>query len=353
MQINSDIDQIDILNNNLLPSVAKHYPMGLVTGKLGICIYYYYLSRWEENAEYECIAEQFLDNVISLLAETTDVTVESGLAGVAIGISHLVKERFIEGDIDEILEEVDSAIFKKLAFLAYKDIHKHIPKAELLHLLYYLYIRYTESKISDNQYIYAELIIRTIEMFKEGLQADFFNDYFSFSLQNFHLPFFTCIISKIYDLNIYNSRIAKILEKFSRQILSTYPVSQANRLYLLCGLISIKSCLPNNEKEIESHIQLLKKGIDIDHIVNTELRNQDIYLMDGVSSVYIMLYYLQKKHPAYSIDYDPQLFLTKISNSEAWNSLLSNELYLNKYNKLFDGFPGAYLVMLHIKRHFS
>lgn len=75
--------------------------------------------------------------------------------------------------------------------------------------------------------------------------------------------------------------------------------------------------------------------------------------MDGVSSVYIMLYYLQKKHPAYSIDYDPQLFLTKISNSEAWNSLLSNELYLNKYNKLFDGFPGAYLVMLHIKRHFS
>ena len=38
MQINSDMDQIDILNNNLLPSVAKDYPIGLVTGKLGMCI---------------------------------------------------------------------------------------------------------------------------------------------------------------------------------------------------------------------------------------------------------------------------------------------------------------------------
>ncbi len=352
MQINSDMDQIDILNNNLLPSVAKDYPIGLVTGKLGMCIYYYYLSRWEENAEYEQVAESLLDNVISQLSDTIDVTVESGLAGVAIGISHLVKEQFVEGDIDEILEEVDNTVFKKLAFLTYKDIHKHIPKAELLHLLYYLYIRYTESKKTDNQYIYQELMIRTIEMFKENLPPDFFNEYFSFSLQNFHLPFFMCIISKIYDLNIYNSRITKIFEEFSRQILSTYPVSQANRLYLLCGLISIKPCLPNYEKEIESHIRLLKAGIDIDHIVNSELKNQDIYIMEGVSSVYMMLYYLQKKYPVYSIDYNSQLFFTKISNSEVWNTLLSRELYFKEYNKLFDGFPGAYLVMLHIKRHF-
>lgn len=352
MQINSEMNIIDILNNDSLPLEAKNYPVGLVSGKMGICIYYYYLSRWEENCVYEKIAESLLDNIISELSDTNDITVETGLAGVAIGISYLVKEHFINGDIDEILEDVDSFIFKRLTFLSYEDINQYISKSELLHLLYYLYMRYVESESSDNQYIFQELLIRTIEIFKEDLQANFFIEHFSFSLEKFHLPFFMYIFSKIYTLNIYNNRITKMFEEFSRYIIYTYPVSQANRLYLMCGLICIKPCLPNYRKEIEFRIQLLKKGINVEYIVNNELRNQDIYIMNGVSSVYLMLIYLQKKYPAYRIEFNSQLLFEKISYSNAWNSLISNGLYLKLYNKFFDGFPGAYLVMLHIKKHF-
>lgn len=346
------MNQIDILNNQLLLSMDKTYPIGLATGKLGVCLYYFYLSRWEENDEFKLIAESLLDDVLSQLSDTMDVTVESGLAGVAIGLSHLVNEKFIEGDINDILGDVDSAIFRKLAFLVYKDTKKYILKAELIHLLYYLYVRYTEQTSSDNQYIFQELIIRTIEMFKEDLQTDFFNEHLSFSLRDFHLPLFLYIIGKIYDLDIYQDRITKILEEYMNQIVSTYPVSQANRLYLLWGLISIKQCLPGYKKEIDSHILLLKEGIDIDHIVNTELNNQYIYIAEGLSSVYMLLFYLQVKYPAYSIDYSPQLFFTKIKNSEAWNTLLNKEFYFRKYSRLFDGFPGASLVLLYIKKYF-
>lgn len=346
------MEHVDILNSKLFSSMNENYPIGLVTGKLGLCIYYYYLSRWEGNDEFKQIAENLLDDVAGHLPDTTDVTVESGLAGIAIGISHLVKEKFIEGNINEILEDVDSIVFKKLAFIAYKDINKYIPKTDLIHLFYYLYIRYTEQTTSDNQYIFQELIIRSIEMFKWDLQADFFNEYFSFSLRNFHLPFFLYIIGKIYDLNIYKDRITHILEEYMNQIVSTYPVSQANRLYLLWGLISIQPCLPDYKKEIDSHIRLLKEGIDINHIVNTELGNQYIYITNGLSSVYMLLFYIQMKNPAYSIDYNPQLFFTKIINSEAWNTLQNTEFYFRKHSRLFDGFPGAHLILLHIKKHF-
>ena len=347
------MNQMDFFNKKLFSFAEKDYPIGLVTGKLGLCIYYFYLSRWEENDEFKQMAEKLLDDVVSQLSDTIDVTVESGLAGIAIGISHLVKEEFIEGDINEILEDMDSVIFKKLAFLIYKDTRKHIPKADFIHLLYYLYVRYTEQTSSDNQYVFQELIIKTIEMFKEDLNADFFNEYFSFSLRDFHLPFFLYIMSKIYDLNIYNDRISKILEEYINQILSMFPLSHANRLYLLWGLTCIKPYLPGYYKnEIDSHIRLLKDSIDIDYIVNTEFGNQGIYVTNGLSSVYIFLFYLQKTNPSYSIDYDPQLFFSKISTSEAWNALLSKDFYFRRYMQLFDGFPGAYLVLLHIKRHF-
>lgn len=344
--------QIDVLNSKLLSSVDETFPIGLFTGKLGLCIYYYYLSRWEEKEEFKQTAEKLLDDVASLLSDTMDVTVEFGLAGIAIGISHLAKEEFIEGDINEILEEVDTSIYKRLAFLSYKETKKIIPKADFVQLLYYQYSRYIEQTSSDDKYIFQELIIRTIEIFKHELQADFFNEHFSFSIRDFHLPFFLYTISKIYELNIYNDRITKILEEYVIQIISIYPVSQANRLYLLCGLINIMPCLPNYKKEIDSHIRLLKEGIDIDHIINSELRNQDIYITEGLSSVYMLLFYLQMEYPTYSIDYNPQLFYDKISNSEAWNTLLDKEFYFRKHCRLLEGFPGVNLILLHIKKHF-
>lgn len=346
------MNQIDILNNKLVSSVDETYPTGLITGKLGLCIYYYYLSRWEEKEEFKQIAEKLLDDVASQLSETMDVTVEAGLAGIAIGIDHLVKEKFINGDINDILEEVDSSIFKKLAFFDYKDGRSQLPKAELIPLLYYLYIRYIEQSSSDNQYIFQELIIKTIEMFKHDLPASFFNEHFAYSLRNFQLPFFLYTIGKIQELNVYNVRITKILEEYINQIISTYPASHANRLYLLVGLISILPCLPDYKKEMEAHIQLLKKGIDIEYIINYELKNQDIYIADGLASVYMLLYYLQTKHPAYSIDYNPQLLFGKIIHAEAWNTLQNREFYFHNFCGLFDGYPGAHLVLLHIKKHF-
>lgn len=253
------MNQIDVLSQKLFLTIDKTYPVGLMTGKLGLCIYYYYLSRWESKDELKLIAESYLDDVISRLSDIRDVKVESGLAGIAIGIHHLIKEKFVEGDINEILEDVDSAIFKKIAFLKYKDLKKYIPKTDLIHLLYYLYIRYIEQRSFDAQYIFQELIIQTIEMLKKDLQSNFFNEYFSFSLHDFSIPIFLDIIGKIYHLNIYKERISKILKEYINRIISLYPVSHGNRLYLLCGLISVQSCLPDYKKEIDDHIRLLKE----------------------------------------------------------------------------------------------
>ena len=342
--------QIDTLNKKIISSIDKKKSSNLTDGKMGLCIYFYHLSRWESNNGYLQVAEKLLNDVVNNLSNKSDLSVETGLAGIAVGINHLVKENFVEGDINEILEDVDSRIFKHLIFL--KDNELTSRKPELIHYLYYLYLRYTELLSSDDKYIFQELIIKTVEMIYSDLKADFFNENFSFSVKSYQTPLLLYVISKICSLNIYNKRVEKIIEEFIGSILANIPLLQANRLYLLWGILHIKPYLPNSRDKINSHISFLKERIDIEYIMNEELKNQDIYMKDGLSLVYMLLFFIQEKFPEYVVDYSPQTIYNRIKNSEAWNTLLYSEYYHSIHKGLFDGFPGAILVLSHIKKHF-
>jgi len=299
------MNKIEVLNSKLSAITNEKYPIDLTSGKMGLCIYFYYLSRWEKNDEYTKVAEKLLNDVINLLSDKMEINVENGLAGIALGISHLVKEKYVTGDINEILEDVDSRIYKSLAFLSSED--SRYPKPSLLHLLYYLYIRYTEQINPDSHYIFRELIIKIIEMFCKDLKTDFFNERFSFSLQNYLSPLFLYMVSKLYEIKTYEDRINRILDEVWNLIASPLPILQSNRLYLLWGLLHIKPYIPKYQNEIAHRLRILKDNIDIENILNIEMKNQDIYLINGVSTIYILLFSIQVKFPAYKIDYDPQV----------------------------------------------
>ena len=345
------MNYIDTLNSKLIASIDDINKKGLSTGKMGLCIYFYYLSLWERKEEYKQIAEKLLNEVVNNLSNRMELSMESGLAGIAFGIRHLVKEKFIDGDINELFEEVDSRIFKFLVFSKNDDYI--LPKQDLIHFLYYLYIRYTDQISFDNKYIYQELLIKTIEMFKHELPTSFFNENLSFSAQNYKTPFFLYMVRNLHILNIYNIRLNRISEEYMDQILSIFPTLHANRLYLLCGLLNIRSLFPKYQTRIDINISLLKEKIYIEHIINIELKNQDIYINNGVSLIYLLLLFIQKNFPEHAIDYNPQLFFNRIMNSEAWLVLLNRPYYYTNHSGLFDGFPGANLVLLHIKNNLN
>ena len=212
-------------------------------------------------------------------------------------------------------------------------------------------MRYKEQLSADGKYFFQELIIKIIEIIQLNLHVDFFNEHFSFSILNYQTPLFLYIFSKIYELNIYNQRIQKIMEDAVDKILSRIPILHANRLYLLLGLLSIKPFLSGYKKEIDSHVRLLKENIDIEYIINSEFKNQDIYIKDGLSFVYILFYIIQTKYPDCKIDNKLQLLFDRINDSEAWNTLINRDYYQFNHRGLFNGFPGVYLVLSHIKRH--
>lgn len=104
-----------------LKQIADHYllrglfckEMGLWNGKTGMSLFFFLLSRHTGNRWYEEFAGELLDDVCSNLSQYTPVTFADGLCGIGWAIEFLKKEGFIEGDTDNILEEVDKQVMER------------------------------------------------------------------------------------------------------------------------------------------------------------------------------------------------------------------------------------------------
>lgn len=337
---------IERLNNRNMQLMNSSYSIGLAQGRIGICIYYYYLYKFSNDEKYRVIADGLLDNIINEISLDLPITVESGLAGVALGIIHLLKEGFVEGDVNELLENIDNVIFKNVIFLSSSMSYK---KNELLYLLYFLSIRLDAQCDDGERYIYQELIIKVIDLFCRDLKKDFFNEYYSFSVYDYHLPVFAYVFGRLLKQNFYNGKILKIINEYESFILSIMPILHSNRLYLLCGIIRLLPFV-NNVRWIE-YANQLKKGINMSYILKSEMKNKHIFISNGLSMIYMLLYYLDKNYPDYRIAYDSFIITDMIHESEAWDSLIKNEYFFNIHNGLLNGFPGVHLLLLNMKNN--
>lgn len=338
-------NRIDELNKKLLQSIEKPYPVGLAQGKMGICIYFFHLSRIEQDDKYKIIAEQLLDDLLEKLSPDLPINVESGLAGIALGIIHLIKAGFVEGDENELLEDFDHIIFKQLAFLQENTASK---KDELLHLLFYLSIRLSGQTDENDRYIFQELIIKILNKFASGITGDFFDETYSFSVYDYHTPLFTYIFSRLLEQDFYNERIYKIVEEFEPKILSRVPLLHMNRLYLLCGILPLVPYMHN--PQWKDYADLLHREIKLSQIFEREIKNKHIFVSNGLAMAYLLLYYLEKNHPEYKITYNPIDFYDKIMCSEAWEALAGKNYFFNVHSGLVNGFPGVQLVLSHIQK---
>lgn len=108
-------------NPTLLKRIADYHllyglfcqEVGLWGGKTGMSIFFFLLSRHTGNRWYEEFAGELLDDVCSNLSLHCPVTFAEGLCGIGWAIEFLKKEGFIEGNTDEILEEVDRQVMER------------------------------------------------------------------------------------------------------------------------------------------------------------------------------------------------------------------------------------------------
>lgn len=339
---------INDLNRKLISSLDESFPVGLAQGQMGICIYFFYLSRIEHNEAYELFAGKLLDDLLNKVSNNSSIDVENGLGGISLGIMHLVKSGFVENDVKDLLNDIDDAIFRRLLFLDRYD--SILRKEELLLLLLYLSIRLEDQTDENDKYFFQESIMKTLNVLVDQLTSDFFNEGYSFSVYSYYTPLFIYILARLLRQNFYNDRIYRILDEFEPMILSRFPILHSNRLYLFCGILHLIShrC---NSRWID-YIKLLYREINVSIIFEEEMKNKHIFISNGLSFIYILLNFLENSYPEYKISYNPMTIYEKILSSEAWISLKEKDYFFSIHNGFLNGFPGVVLVLSHIvKKH--
>lgn len=82
--------------------------IGIAEMGRAICLYTY--ARYTKSAHYEEMADQLLDIVYKLTTKKLPVDKEKGLYGLGCGLLYLLRNNFVEGNEDEVLEEIDHII---------------------------------------------------------------------------------------------------------------------------------------------------------------------------------------------------------------------------------------------------
>lgn len=336
--MNDTLTKINRLNERLILSLDKITDMFLAHGKTGICIYLFHLGRLYKNDEYTKLAEGLLDDIIKNLNINLPIDIISGLGGIGLGIHHLIKEGFVQGNENKLLEDIDNAIYKQLSFLNYSDNYTLKVKIQLL---FYFYIRLKKQrKNSESEYLYREIIIQTLNDIYKNIDSDFFFEPLFFNIE-YTLPQFLYITGKICSLNFYNDRIIKMIEEINTKLLTIFPLLHSNRLYLLWGLSSLNQEI--GLKDIDAHINLLKQHLDFNIILNDELQNKSIYFYDGVTSIWLLLKQLKKYFKTEELSALKNQVLQKIDSSEEWNLLINDPDYFNSHMGLLNGYCGLAL----------
>lgn len=104
---------LEKIANNVMLYGSFVRKLGLFHGKMGIILFLYAYARFSKEKLWEDFANDFLDGFIEqLVVSNLSLVVQDGLAGIGIGIEYLVQQHYLEGDTDEILEEMDKKIME-------------------------------------------------------------------------------------------------------------------------------------------------------------------------------------------------------------------------------------------------
>ena len=99
--------------NILTMNVYNMNNTGLLEGKMGIILFYYSYGRYSKNDAYVEIADELLEQITDNLKTTLNVSFDQGAVGIAWGIRYLIRNKFVSGDPEEILSDIEDILLTK------------------------------------------------------------------------------------------------------------------------------------------------------------------------------------------------------------------------------------------------
>ena len=97
--------------NNLIECLEKNWISlkedGLFHGRMGLVIFLFSYARYYQDSFYERVAEGMLDSILNNLNTQTPIDYADGLLGIGTAVQYLIQNKFVTGNSDEILLDLD------------------------------------------------------------------------------------------------------------------------------------------------------------------------------------------------------------------------------------------------------
>jgi len=87
--------------------------IGLLNGKMGICIFFFHYARHTKKEIYQKYAEDILDEIYSEINIHSAANFKDGLCGIVWGIRYLAENKFVSVNSDIVLKELDQIILER------------------------------------------------------------------------------------------------------------------------------------------------------------------------------------------------------------------------------------------------
>jgi len=315
-------------------------PIGLSSGKMGICIYFYQQARLTQNKMYEEFAKTLYNSIFNQVQFETSINLEKGLVGISYGIDYLIKEKYVPKDANKIMQIIDGKILRiananpefQSDIIAENETVK-----PCINVSMYFCKRLKNNNLHSNErFLMENYIVETINRIECVVLDKIFEEPYMFTLTNYFLPSYLFLLSSAYELKFFNYKIIRLLNDLTDKLKSTYPLLQSNRLFLSAAMRSIEK--QESLSGWKEHIHFLDQSVDIDTCLMNEFRNKSIFPNDGITGLY---YLISRLHQHKNIDLN--LIREKIILSDAWDDCMKDENSLIACIGLVTGFCGVIL----------
>ena len=340
--------RIKMLNEDLLTIDIEKIPIGLFDGKMGLCIYFYYQSRYYQEKRYHKFAERLLNLVAINISDDMEIDFQKGLTGVCFGINYLIENNFIKGNANTILKDPEEKIYRDTCaqFLSDSRMLSGDEIRIIVFVSLYFCKRLQDANLLNNErFIYQDFVINCINRIEAIPFTEKYSESFIFLPAGYFLPLYLTLLSKAYNLGFYNYKIKKIWDEMHEMLLTTYPYLQSNRFFL--GLSMKLANQYHMDATWERHIKLLLNQSNVNRTIESEFRNKNILPNNGLSG----LYYIFKQY-GYLTDSDKKQFFQKITQSVLWDNMPDEKYhYSSLYTSLAYGLVGVALAYQDYSRN--
>lgn len=311
--------------------------IGLGCGKMGICIYLFFLSEIYNENHYKQRAKRLLDNIIKNVTVASPLDINDGLLGIGFGINYLIETKNIYGNINNMLADVDDHLFKQIA---YPELVEGIFIDSLIEYILYLNMRVPKQK-GENRFIFESLIGKSLNILQNKVDYSLFDEPSNFSF-NYQLPKFIYMLSNLYSNGFFRAKCINILKELSPKIISSIPVLHSNKLLLLNAINSLNKCI--DIELFKNYFKTLFDMFNPEYMINEEFRDRNIFFYNGLSGAFYLINKLAPFFTHTQVISMKDSIMRRIISSSVWLSMEDPSFFCSK-SGLLNGFCGTSILI--------